>query len=149
MKLIKNLLDNNKIEYKVFEYDLTLDKSKLEESNISCAIKSIILKTEEGKFILALVSVNRKIDLKILAKIHGTKSLYLATQEEVLKKTGCEIGGCHPFGTLSKLITYMDKTILDNDIVEFNVGLPNMTIQMKSKDLTNLINPQIEDFSAI
>jgi len=150
MKLIKSLLDENNINYKIIDCDpLYKDKFRSSQSDISYGIKSLLLKSEEGKFVLALVPADKKIDLKTLARIYGTKSLSLANSEDVLKKTGCEIGGCHPFGTLSKLMTYMDKSILKNEIIEFNAGLSNVTIQMNSKDLVNLISPKIEDFSTM
>jgi len=95
LKLIKSLLDSNKVEYKIFEHEpiFTTKKAKLQQPHDNYAIKSILLKTKEKKFVLALVSVNRKIDLKKLARTIGTKDLTLANQEEVFKKTGCEIGG--------------------------------------------------------
>lgn len=149
LKLIKNLLENNKIDYKLIEHDSVYITKKTELRPNSYSIKSIVLKTEEGKFILALVPTDRETNLKKLARIFGTKSLSLASQEEVIKKTGCEIGGCHPFGILSRLLTHMDKSILNNEIIEFNAGLPHVIIKMRSNDLANLIKPQIEDFSIL
>jgi Cys-tRNA(Pro) deacylase len=112
-------------------------------------VKSIVLKTAEGNFILGLVSGDRRIDLKKLAKIVKTKKLDLASPKEVLKITGCEIGSVHPFGNLHKLRTYLDNSILENNKVNFNAGLHTITITIMVKDLVTLINPTIENFSHI
>jgi len=41
----------------------------------------------------------------------------------------------------------MDRSVLENDMVNFNVGLHTVSIQMRAKDLINAIKPRVEDFS--
>jgi prolyl-tRNA editing enzyme YbaK/EbsC (Cys-tRNA(Pro) deacylase) len=41
----------------------------------------------------------------------------------------------------------MDKSVLENDTVEFNIGLHTHSIRMKTEDLVGLLNPIIGDFS--
>ncbi len=84
---------------------------------------------------MGLVAADRRIDLKKLAKIVKTKKLRLASPQEVLKITGCEVGSVHPFGNLHRLPTYLDSSVLENDMVNFNVGLHTVSIHMKAKDL--------------
>ena len=82
-----------------------------------------------------------------LAKIVNTKKLRLASSQEVFKATGCKVGSVHPFGNLHNIPTYLDKSVLENDVVNFNAGLHTVSIHMKVKDMVKIINPLIEDFS--
>jgi len=144
VKKIKNLLDSKNIDYKLFEHEPVFTSeqaSKVRGVDLKTGVKALVLRTKEGKFILALVAADRRIDLKKLAKIVNTKDLRLASPEEVLKKTGCEIGSVHPFGFLHDLETYMDVSVLENDYINFNVGLHTKNIEMRSEDLVSIIKP--------
>jgi Ala-tRNA(Pro) deacylase len=150
METVKNFLDENNIEYKLLIHEpvyTSEQAAKVRRGELKSGVKALVLKTKEKKLILGLVAADRKIDLGALASIVGTSELKLANPKEVLEKTGCEIGSVHPFGNLYKLETYMDKSILENEIVEFNIGLHTHSIRMKMEDLVKLVNPVIDDFS--
>jgi len=55
----------------------------------------------------------------------------------------------HPFGNLHRLPTYLDSSVLENEVVNSNAGLHTVSIQMKAKDLVKAINPVIREFSRI
>jgi len=150
LKLIKKLLDQNGIIYQVAEHKpvyTSEQAAKVRGAELKTGVKALVLRTEEGSFIMGLVAADRRIDLKKLAKIVKTKKLRLASPQEVLKITECEVGSVHPFGNLHRLPTYLDSSILENDMVNFNVGLHTVSIEMKAKDLIKAIRPIIEDFS--
>jgi len=150
LKLIKELLDRNDILYQVSEHEQVYTSeqaAKVRRLDLKTGVKALVLKTNEGKFIVGLVAADRRVDLKKLAKIVGTKRLQLASPQEVLKTTGCEIGSVHPFGNLHNLQTYLDVSILENNQVNFNAGLHTVSIQMKTVDLVRAIKPEIKRFS--
>jgi len=152
LKMIRRLLDRNGIPYEVSEHEpvyTSEQAAKVRGVELKTGVKALILKTEEGNFVMGLVAANRKIDLKKLAKIVETKKLQLASPREVLKITGCEVGSVHPFGNLHGLPTYLDSFILENDMVNFNAGLHTVSIQMRAKDLIKAIRPVVKDFSKI
>jgi len=152
LKLIKELLAKNGITYQVSEHEpvyTSEQAAKVRGVELRTGVKALVLKTKEGDFITGLVAADRRTDFKKLAKIVGTKSLRLASPKEVLKITGCEIGSVHPFGNLHDLPTYLDASILENDMVNFNAGLHTVSIQMKTKDLIKTIKPVIKRFSEI
>jgi len=150
LKLIRGLLDRDGIPYEVSEHEpvyTSEQAAKVRGVELKTGVKALVLKTEEGNFVMGLVAADRKIDLKKLAKIVRTKKLRLASSQEVLEVTGCEVGSVHPFGNLHGLPTYMDSSILENDMVNFNAGLHTVSIQMSVKDLIKPIKPVVEDFS--
>lgn len=150
LMLIKKLLDSYRILYKVSKHEpvyTSEQAARVRGVKLKTGVKSLVLKTKERRFIMALVAADRRIDLKKLARIADTKRLQFASPQEVLRITGCEIGSVHPFGKLHGLPTYFDRSILENDTVNFNAGLHTVTIDMKAKDLVKAINPVIDKFA--
>ena len=151
LKMIKKLLDQEGITYKVSEHEpvyTSEEAARVRGVGLKTGVKALVFKTAEESFIMGLVAADKRIASKKLAKITGTKRLRLASPEEVLKITGCEVGSVHPFGNLHSLPTYLDRSILENEMVNFNVGLHTVSIYMKSEDLIKAIKPAIEEFSS-
>ena len=147
---LKNFLEEHKIEYKVYEHEpvyTSEQAARVRGVELKTGVKAMVLKTNEGKFLLGLVAADKKIDLDKLAKFVGVRKLKLASPSEVLEVTGCETGSVHPFGNLYNLPTYLDRSVLENLWVNFNAGLHTVSISMKSEDLARLIKPIICDFS--
>jgi len=151
-RLVRELLDRNGIPYEVLEHApvyTSEEAAKVRGVELKTGVKALVLRTEKGSFVLGLVAADRRIELKRLAKIVGAKKLQLASLQEVERLTGCEVGSVHPFGNLHGLPTYMDSSVLENDMVNFNAGLHTVSIQMRAKDLTRAIRPVVADFSEI
>jgi Ala-tRNA(Pro) deacylase len=148
--MIRKLLNNNKVWYEVSEHKPVYTSehaAKVRGVKLKTGVKALILKAQEEKVFMGLISADKKMNFKKLAKIIGTKKLSLASPQEVLKITGCEIGSVHPFGNLHNLMTYTDVSVLENYMVNFNAGLLTVSIQMKAKDLVKIVEPIIKDFS--
>ena len=145
---IKRILGDFKIKFNhyihkpVFTSQEAADERGLE---LKQGVKALVFRN--GKFILVLLPGDRKVDTKKLSKLINVKELKLASPEEVFKITNCEIGSVHPFGFLHNLETYMDEKVLENEIVDFNIGLHTDSIAMRSEDLVKVIKPKILDFS--
>ena len=149
-KLVRELLDRNGICYEVSEHApvyTSEEAARVRGVELKTGVKALVLRTEGGNFVVGLVAADRKIDLKKLARVLGVKRLQLASSDEVLRLTGCEVGSVHPFGNLFGLSTYLDRSVLENDMVNFNAGLHTVSVQMKAKDLVKVIKPVVEDFS--
>lgn len=146
---IKNFLDSRRVSYEVFEHGpvyTSEQAARVRGEPLSSGVKSLVFKAEDD-FILALVPGDKKADFAKLRSISGKKNIRLATPEEVLKVCNCEIGSVHPFGNLmgSGIKTCMDRSILQNTRVNFNVGLHTMTVRMSPQDLKEIIKPEVVD----
>jgi Ala-tRNA(Pro) deacylase len=75
------------------------------------------------------------------------KRLHFATREEVLSTTRCEPGSVHPFGDLFGLPTYLDSSVLENEYVNFNIGLLTKSVRIKRDDLTRLLGAVVAEFA--
>ncbi|HJX23830.1 MAG TPA: YbaK/EbsC family protein [Candidatus Bathyarchaeia archaeon] len=150
LELLKELLDKHGISYQISQHEpvyTSEQAAKVRGAELRTGVKALVLRKKEGDLILGLVAADRRIDLRKLAKITGTRSLAFANKEEVLNKTGCEVGSVHPFGNLYALPTYADESVLGCDTVNFNAGMHTVSIQMKVKDLIEIVAPTIASFS--
>jgi len=149
-RALKEFLVRSGIRFDVSEHVpvyTSEEAARVRGVELKTGVKALVLKTELGSFVVGLVAADKKIDLKKLARVVGAKRLQLASAQEVLKLTGCEVGSVHPFGNLFDLPTYMDRSVLENDLVNFNAGLHTVSIQMRAKDLFKAIGPVVGDFS--
>ena len=149
-KQIIEFLDKFKVKYRLIVHKpvFTSEEAALERGmSLKMGVKSLIFKLDKDEFKLILVRGDRKADSKRLREILHVKNVRLASPEEVLKISGCEIGSVHPFGNLMKLEILMDKSILENEDVDFNIGQHTHSMLMKAKDLAKILKPRIEDFS--
>jgi Ala-tRNA(Pro) deacylase len=150
LKVIKELLDRHEIPYEVSEHApvyTSEEAATIRGVALHTGVKALVFQTREGEFIMGLIAADRRIDLKKLARIVKTKKVRLASPHDVLKVTGCEVGSVHPFGNLIPLPTYLDRSVLANEVVNFNAGLHTVSIQMKTTDFVKVVGPIVDRFS--
>ncbi|MBI2598537.1 MAG: hypothetical protein HYW50_05070 [Candidatus Diapherotrites archaeon] len=148
-KIIGFLKENN-LKFELLEHEPVFTSeqaAKVRKAQLSQGVKAIVLKSSSTQFVLACVSGDKKIDLKKLAVLCGEKKFSLASAQEVLQQTGCEIGSVSPIGVVYPLPTYFDKKIFENEIVEFNVGLHTKSVRMDPKELAKALKPRVAEFS--
>jgi Ala-tRNA(Pro) deacylase len=144
------LFQKESVEYKLFEHEpvhTSEQASKVRNVELKSGVKAMVLKTREGKYLLVDIAADRKIDFAKLEKI-VLKHLRFATRDEVTNVTRCEPGSVHPFGRLFGLETILDKSVLENDRVNFNIGLLTKSVQIPCSDLVRVLRPDVtSDFS--
>jgi Ala-tRNA(Pro) deacylase len=145
---ILSLFKENNIDYQLCEHEpvYTSQEAAVRSVELKTDCKSMVLKTKEGKFVLANVAADKKIDMKKLEEIVGTK-LSFASKEEVLQATNCEAGSVPPFGKLFGLPTFLDESVLENDFVNFNIGMLTKSVKIKKQDLLKIMKLTISKFS--
>ncbi|HLD87427.1 MAG TPA: YbaK/EbsC family protein [Candidatus Nanoarchaeia archaeon] len=122
------------------------EASEARGTELKQGCKALILKTEEG-YIQAVIPGDKEIDLKKLQRITLFKQLEMADAASVKRMSHCDIGAVPPFGNLMGLKVYFDKLITQNEIVAFNAGSHTKSIKMRAKDLRQIVNPIIAEFS--
>jgi Ala-tRNA(Pro) deacylase len=109
--------------------------------------KPVIVKAD-GKYVMCVLAACRKIDLQMLKKQLGAKSIELAEEEEVGKLFGdCELGAEPPFGNLYDVPTIMDKALEQDDHILFQAGSHDKAIKIKMADYHKLVKPKVLEFS--
>ncbi len=143
---IRTMLDEQKISYEVFEHEPVFTNPAMAEAlNVSEAetVKSLVLKTKEGRMIVLVLPGNKKVDWKKAAAGAKTKKVSFAKPEEVSPAVGCEVGCVPPFGHLTTLPVYMDPDLIKKNFVYFNPGVHDRSFKIKAWDLKKLCNPSL------
>lgn len=102
-------------------------------------VKAMVLKTP-ARVVLTLVRADQKVDLVLIRRLEQASKIRLATPEEVLEATNCEIGSVPPFGFARPIPTYLDRRILAQEKVTFNAGLHRVSIIMRGVDLATVVD---------
>lgn len=143
---IRAMLDEHKISYEVIEHEPVYTNPTMAEAlNVSEAetVKSLVLKTKEGRMIVLVLPGNKKVDWKQAAAGAKTKKVSFAKPEEVSSAVGCEVGCVPPFGHLTPLSIYMDPDLIKKNFVYFNPGVHDKSFKIKAWDLKKLCNPSL------
>ncbi|MGD2096831.1 MAG: YbaK/EbsC family protein [Desulfobacterales bacterium] len=143
---IRAMLDEQKVVYEVIEHEPVYTNPAMAEAlNVSEAetVKSLVLKTKEGRMIVLVLPGNKKVDWKQAAAGAKTKKVSFAKPEEVSPAVGCEVGCVPPFGHLTALPVYMDPDLIKKNFVYFNPGAHDKSFKIKAWDLKKLCNPSM------
>ena len=136
------LFEKEKVEYRLFEHApvyTSVQASKERGVELRSGVKAMLLKTSEGKYVLADIAADRKIDFAKMEKLLSTKHVRFATRDEVIEVTRCEPGSVHPIGRLFGVETLLDRSVLENERVNFNIGMLTKSVQISSKDLVRVL----------
>ncbi|MBU0614788.1 MAG: aspartate--tRNA ligase [Nanoarchaeota archaeon] len=146
---IVDALNKDKIEFETIEHKAVYTSEEAAEVrgiSPSQGVKALICKTDKG-FVQACVPGDKEIDLEKLKKVLQTKSVELASADEVKRVSGCSIGSVPPFGNLFEIKILIDKQVTQNKEVAFNAGTHTKSIKMRAKDLTKVTGARVAEFS--
>lgn len=113
------------------------DASKTRGFELKQGVKSILFTDGKDHWVIMNVPADEKADQKKVATQMGwsKSSIRMATAEEVLEKTGCEIGAVPPFGHKTKIPLLIDKKIYCNKESAFNIGLRTHSVKINTEEL--------------
>lgn len=143
---VLKMFEENCVKYKLYEHEpvyTSEQASQVRGVELRSGVKSIVLKTKDGRFVLADLAADRKIDAGKLGKLAGSKIVGFATAEEVMKVANCEPGSVHPFGKLFEIEIYLDESVLENEFVNFNIGVLTKSVQIRRDDFLKLLEPKL------
>jgi Ala-tRNA(Pro) deacylase len=105
-------------------------------------IKAILFTNGNGDWAVAEVPADKKAHPKKVADAKGwtKKDIRMATPEEVLEITGCEVGSVPPFGHKTKLSIFVDRGIYENTESAFNIGLRTHSVKIATADMKKVFS---------
>lgn len=120
-----------------------------EEAAAACActvgqiVKSLVFRGKEtGKPYLLLVSGANRVNEKAVARIIG-EPLQRPDAQYVRDITGFAIGGIPPLGHASRLATYMDRELLQYEIVWAAAGTPESVFPVAPAELRDKAEAEV------
>ena len=102
-------------------------------------VKSMIFeRSDDNSLLLILVSGAHNADMRRLEDYFGCK-LNRADHKKIRNQTGFAIGGISPIGHLTPIPTFMDKSLLNFDVVWAAAGKPNAVFSVTPMQLSQSI----------
>ncbi len=117
------------------------DAAKTRGFELKQGIKAIVL-TNDLDFVVANIPAHKKVGVKKVAeKLNWSKGkIRMASEDEVLEKTGCVIGAVPPFGHKEKLPILVDEEIYENTENAFNIGQRTISVKIKTTDIKKVFD---------
>lgn len=149
---VTRFLDSRKVKYAAHE--LPAEKlGALEAAQIigvppEQVFKTIVVKREKGKPVLAVIPGPRVVDLKALASFLGEKKMHLPTEREAEQLTGLQAGGISPLALINKgFQVVIDSAARSFDEIFVSGGQRGLNIRLGVNDLVALVNAKLGDVS--
>ncbi len=98
-------------------------------------VRSILFRLPEDQYVMVLMPGPKQISWKILRSFLGTRRITLATPEEVLQVTGCQIGAVSPFGINPIIRILVDESLQYQSEISLGSGEHGLAIIMTSQNL--------------
>ncbi len=147
---LQRYLNNNGISYRVIEHDPAFSShdvsmaTHIPENQIA---KAIILDID-GKFWMAVLRGDHKINLHLIKQAFGAKQVHLSHEEDLSTMfPDCQLGTMPPFGNLYGVPVLVDQALAEDEEISFNACCYTKVIKMKFEDFRRLVNPLIGDYA--
>jgi len=136
-------LDQLSIPYRLFEHPHppeSLEEAARERGQTpDQIIRSILFRHEQEYFVLVLMAGPGQISWKRVRAHLGVSRISMASESEVRKVTGCEIGTVNPIGLPRPIRILADGSVFKQEEISIGSGVRGAAIIMKSADLQRAV----------
>jgi Cys-tRNA(Pro) deacylase len=106
-------------------------------------IKTLIMEDDAGRPLIVLMHGDLKVSTRELARTIGVRKISPCKPETANRHSGFVIGGTSPFGTRKRMPIYMEKTVLDLDVIYINGGKRGYLVGMAPDDVIRVVDPKL------
>ncbi len=147
---LQRYLNSNGVSYKIIEHDPAFSAH-----GISVAVhvpekeiaKAVILQID-GKFWMAVLRGDNKINLHLVKQSFGARQAHLAHEEDLNTLfPDCQLGTMPPFGNLYGIPVLVDESLAGDEEISFNACCYTKVIKMKFADFRKLVNPLVGHYA--
>jgi Cys-tRNA(Pro)/Cys-tRNA(Cys) deacylase len=92
----------------------------------------------DGRLVLAVIPVDRELDLKRLAEALGGRRAVMADPAEAERATGYVVGGISPLGSRRALPVVIDASALTHGSMFVSAGRRGLQVELAPADLVGL-----------
>jgi len=97
-------------------------------------VRSILFRLSSEEFLMVLIAGPRQISWKALRTYMNQSRLTTATEEEVIRVTGYQIGAVSPFGLPQPIRILVDETVLAEEEISIGSGQRGLAVILKKPD---------------
>ncbi len=133
------ILDREKINYEVFEYDANLTSGELVAQAMKedkrQVFKTLVTEANTREHFVFVIPVAETLDMKKCAKLAGVKSVEMLKQKDLLPLTGYIHGGCSPVGMKKQFKTFIHETALELNEIFVSGGRVGTQVKLSPTSL--------------
>jgi len=111
------------------------DAARIRGTDLSQGIKSLLFTNGSYEYVIVNVPAHQKVDARKVAQCLDWKNAKMASPDDVLSETGCEVGSVPPFGHKNKMQIVYDRTIFVNHESSFNIGLRTHSVRIPTSEM--------------
>lgn len=100
--------------------------------------KTLVVKTDAGDLVMALVPVAGYLDMKKLRDLLRVGKVDMADSKVAERATGYVVGGISPLAGRRKLPTVIDESVVLHDTVFVSAGRRGLQVELTPADLLRL-----------
>ena len=104
--------------------------------------KTLVLDAGNKNLVVAVLPVNRQLNLKRMAKAIGAKKVTMAEPLAVSRSSGYILGGVSPLGQKRLLNTVVDELAINQSTIFVSGGRRGLEIELKVEDLLAAIKAE-------
>jgi len=149
-----NYLKKNKITFTLHRYQHDPDHPSYgleaaEKLNLdpNRVFKTLVVQVESKELVVAVVPVNKQLNLKSLARLLKVKKIALADAKAVQSATGYVLGGVSPLAQKKRLRTVVDVAATSCSTVMVSGGRRGVEIELGPDDLIRLCGAETGSIS--
>lgn len=136
-----------------FEHDRDAESYGLEAASAlhvapERVFKTLVAQTDRAAdkgLVVAIIPVDRQLDLKALAREFGCKRAVLADAAAAERSSGYLVGGISPIGQKRPLATLLDRSANAHETILVSGGRRGLDIELGPPDLVALTGAQVAD----
>src|SRR2546421_10329273 len=115
-------------------------------TSVGQIVKALVF-LADGSAVMALVSGVNRLDPQRLAELTGAE-IGKADAEAVRQTTGYSIGGVPPIGFPAPIPTFIDRDLLQYDVVWAAAGTPRHVFPIAPKDLVRITGGRVVELAS-
>lgn len=147
-----NLLKKVRAEHRIHSYEHdpkaasygleAAEKLDLEPARV---FKTLLVASEKGELLVAVVPVIGSLDLKALAHAAGVKKVDMAPVDAAQRATGYLVGGISPLGQKKRLRTFIDSSAQGFPSLYVSAGRRGLEVELSAATLAEHTQAQFAD----
>ena len=107
------------------------------------AVFKTLVAEVDGAPTLAVVPVDRQLDLRALAAAAGGKRAAMSDQSDAERVTGYVVGGISPVGTKRRLQVFVDASAMELSAMNVSAGQRGLEVEIAPEDLLAVTNGRV------
>jgi Cys-tRNA(Pro) deacylase len=137
-------LDELKVPYRFFRHSgrvHSLDQAAEERGQRpEQIVRSILFRLSQDEYVMVLVAGPQQLSWAALRAYLGQSRMTMASEEEVLKVTGYQLGSVSPFGLPGTMRILVDHSVYLQEEISIGSGERYTTVIMKTEDMLRALH---------